>query len=97
MTVRKSPTSVKLWCTLKLIAGLAFLAFAIWLTYWFFFVYELRNIIGVALAIIFLGIPSVIGLFKIPGELIILFAIWRSDDPATLDKMAGDLRERDIL
>ncbi|MBU4400440.1 MAG: hypothetical protein KKE86_14030 [Planctomycetes bacterium] len=95
--MRKSPTSVKLWCTLKLIAGLAFLAFAIWLTYWIFFVYELRNIIGIAFVIIFLGIPSVTALFKIPGELMILFAIWRSDDPDTLDKMAGDLRERDIL
>ena len=97
MTHEKSGTTVKFRYTLKLIAGLAFLLFAAWLTYWLLFQYQVRNLLGITAIVIFLGIPSITAIFKIPGELLAFVAIWRSDDPVSLERALGDLRERDEL
>jgi hypothetical protein len=90
-------TSAKVRYTLKLVAGLAFLVLALWLTYWLLFDYKVRNVVGLAAIVLFLGIPALIAILKIPGELMALVAIWRSDDPASLDDILGHLREHDQL
>jgi hypothetical protein len=77
--------------------GLAFLAAMIWLTYWLLFIYEVRNIIGLILIVVFLAIPCLIALLKIPWELRGLIAVLQSDDPASVDKALGDLREREPM
>lgn len=97
MTENRNPRSIKLRYTLKLIAGLAFLIFAIWLSYWLIFEYRVRNILGLGAMILFLIIPAVVAIATIPRELVALIAIWRSDEPASLEKAFGDLRERDEL
>lgn len=97
MPHERSGTSVKFRYTLKLIAGLAFLLFAASVTYWLLFQYQVRNLLGIVAIVIFLGIPSIIAISKIPGELLALVAIWRSDDPASLERTFGDLRERDEM
>lgn len=97
MTENRNPRSIKLRYTLKLIAGLAFLIFAIWLSYWLIFEYRVRNILAFGAIILFLILPGILSMLKIPGEIIALIAIWRSDEPASLEKALGDLRERDEL
>ncbi len=94
--VAMSTRSSKLWYTLKLMIGLAFLAFAVWLSYWLLFQYHVRNLVGLGAIILFLVIPSIIATFKIPREIRWLIAVWLSDDPEVLDKALGDIRERQI-
>jgi hypothetical protein len=93
----ENPTKTKIWYTVKLTAGLTFLSFAIWLSYWLLFVYQARNIYATIAIALFLVFPSLISVLKIPTEISWLVAVWRSDDPASLDKAAGDLRENDLL
>ena len=97
MVSPSSPTVVRLRYTLRLVAGLAFLVFATWLTFWLLFEYRLRNLFAIGAIIVFLAIPCVIAILKVPGELVVLVAMWQSDDPATLDRLLGDMRERDEL
>ncbi|MHC4404155.1 MAG: hypothetical protein ACYTG0_31255 [Planctomycetota bacterium] len=97
MASSSNATGVRLRYTLKLVGGLAFLVTAMWLTYWLLFEYRVRNVLGMAAVVVLLGIPCIIAILKVPGELIALVAIWRSDDPATLDRVLGDMRERDEL
>ena len=77
--------------------GLAFLAFAVWLSYWLLFQYRVRNPIGFGAIILFLVSPSIIAICKIPQEITWLIAIWRSDDPALLDRAIGEIREREDM
>jgi hypothetical protein len=79
---------------LKLIGGLTFLAFAIWLSYWLLFDYKVRNILGILAIIIFLIIPSIISLFTIPGEIFGLIHVLKSKDPKSVEKALGDIRGR---
>ena len=97
MASQRSPTAVKFYYTLKLIAGLAFLVFAVWLTYWLVFQYQVRNLVGLAAIIIFLGFPSIAAILTIPGELVLVIQIWRSDDPESLKKVLDDMREHGEL
>ena len=96
MGSHRGPTTVKFRYTLKVIAGLAFLVVAAWITYWLLFQYQVRNLLGIAAIVMFLGVPSIIAVFKVPGELLALVAIWSSDDPAPLEEAMGDLRARDM-
>ena len=77
----KSGTTVKFLYTLRLSAGFAFILFAVWLTYWLLFQYQVRNLVGITAIIVFLASPSIISVLKIPAEVLALVAIWRSDDP----------------
>ena len=97
MASQSSPTLVRLRYTLRLVAGLAFLVMATWLTYWLLFEYRIRNLFAIGAIVVFLAIPCIIGILKVPGELVALAAMWRSNDPATLDQLLGDMRERDKL
>ncbi len=72
MTINRSPRSIKVRYTLKLLAGFAFLAVAAWLSYWLLFEYQLRNIWGLGAIILFLVLPAIAAAFTIPRELVFL-------------------------
>ena len=88
---------VKVVYTLMLVAGLTFLLGVAWLMYWLLFLYQVRNLAGIGAIVLFLGIPLLSSLFKIPAVLSLLVAIWRADDPASLERDIGYVRERGAL
>lgn len=94
MNDKRSATSIKVRYAIKLAIGLAFLAAVMALIYWLLFVYQVRNLVGLALIIVFLIMPSLVALLRIPWEIRGLIAVLRSDDPAALDNALGDVRER---
>lgn len=83
--------------TIRLILGLAFLFAVASLVYWLLFVYEVRNWLGLAAIIFFLILPGLASLRTIPNEVRALLLVWRSDDPAAVERELGDLRERGLL
>ncbi len=91
----ENPTKTKIWCTIKFVLGFAFVASMVWLTYWLLFVYQARNIYAIIAIVLFLAFPCLISLLKIPIEISRLMAIWRSDDPASLDKAIQQIRLSD--
>jgi fatty acid desaturase len=89
--------AIKTKYTLKLLAAVAFLCFAVWLSYWLLFEYRVRNLLGLLLIVVFLVIPSIMSALTIPREVIGLIAIWRSHDPAAVERTLGDIREQDPM
>jgi len=94
---QKDNRSIKVKYTFKVLAGLVFLSFVIVLLYWLFFVYEVRNIFAILLIIVFLVIPAFLSARTIPNEIRALIMIWKSDDPEALEKVLGDLREKERI
>ncbi len=86
-------TGVRLRSTFKFLFGLGFLVFTTGLTYWLFFHYQVRNPIGIAGIVIFLGIPSLIVVFQMPREVLALSSVWRDNDPTSLEMVFGRLKE----
>lgn len=83
--------------TLKFLVGLAFVTGIVYLGYWLVAEYEVRNTLALIAIGIFIVIPAIKVVFSLPGELRVLYLVWSSDDPETIERLAGDLRERDRL
>lgn len=83
--------------TLKLITGAIIVGAIIYLGYWLLFDYQVRNTFALIAIGIFIIIPGIKVLLVLPNELKILYLIWTSDNPEMVEKIAGDLRERDQL
>jgi len=83
--------------TLKFLFGMLFVFAVISFLYWLFAIYQVSNWLAVFAILVFLVLPLIKVLFSLPGEIIILYQILRSDNPEELEKLAGDLRERDQL
>ena len=83
--------------SLKVILGLSFLCFAVWLSYWLIFDYGVRNLLGLIAIGIFLIIPSVLSALTIPREILALIVVWRSNDPERGSKAMEHIREQDPM
>jgi len=81
----------------KFLFGVAFLVGVVALIYWLLAIYKVSNWLGLAAIGVFLILPLINALFSLPGECIVLYKILTSNNPAELEKLAGDLRERDLL
>lgn len=89
--------NVKAKYTVKFLFGVAFLVGVVALIYWLLAIYKVSNWLGLAAIGVFLILPLINALFSLPGECIVLYKILTSNNPAELEKLAGDLRERDLL
>ncbi|WP_376697587.1 hypothetical protein [Wenzhouxiangella sp. EGI_FJ10305] len=89
--------NTKLKYTLKFLFGTLFILGVIALLYWLFAIYQVSNWIAILAIGLFLVLPLIKVLLSLPGEIIMLYNILRSDNPEQLERLAGDMRERDQL
>ncbi|MBY6203795.1 hypothetical protein [Halomonas denitrificans] len=87
----------KLKYTLKFLLGIIFVLGVVALLYWLFAIYQVSNWLAILAIALFLVLPLLKVMFSLPGEIMMLYHILRSDNPEELEKIAGDMRERDQL
>jgi len=89
--------NTKLKYTLKFLFGMLFILGVVALLYWLFAIYQVSNWLAVLAIGVFLVLPLLKVLLSLPGEILMLYNILRSDNPEELERLAGDMRERDQL
>jgi len=87
----------KLKYTLKFLFGILFILGVVGLLYWLFAIYQVSNWLAILAIGVFLVLPLIKVLLSLPGEIIMLYNILRSDNPEELEKVADHMRERDQL
>jgi len=87
----------KLKYTLKFLFGILFTLGVVALLYWLFAIYQVSHWLAILAIGVFLVLPLIKVLLSLPGEIIMLYNILRSDNPEELVKVAEHLRERDQL
>lgn len=83
--------------TLKFLTSVIIVGAIIYFGYWLLIDYQVRNIFALIAIGIFIIIPAIKVLLSLPNEINVLYLIWTSDNPEMVEKLAGDLRERDQL
>lgn len=97
MITPRSSLATKVRYTIKVALGLSFLAAVAWFIYWLLGVEQIRNPFVLLLITLFLSIPLLLSIRKLPNELRALLTVWRSKDPQAVEDLLGDLREQDHL
>lgn len=87
----------KLKYTVKFLLAILFLVGVVALLYWLFAIYRVSNWLALLAIGVFLVLPLIKVLLSLPGEFIALYNILRSDNPEEVEKLAGDMREKDQL
>jgi len=85
--------SVRIRYTVKFMIGLLLLLGIIYFTYWLLDVYRVRNAFGLMAMGVFIGIPLLASIARIPAEVKILYLVWRSENPEEIERAAADLRD----